>query len=105
MADQITAEEVYRHLRKEGTVSDPDGEHMDMIVEAVTGQVTEWHGTPWPAGVHLGAVMLAARLYRRRNSVNGVETFSDMGASYVSRWDTDLDRQLRINKWTPPRVG
>ena len=44
-------------------------------------------------------------VHRRRNSPNGVESFSDMGTSYVSRYDSDLDRQLRINAWTPPRVG
>lgn len=101
----ITADEVYRHLRKEGVVNDPDAEHMTLIVVAVNDMCTEWHGEEWPAGVKLGAVMLAARLYRRRNSVNGVESFSDMGTSYVSRYDTDLDRQLRINNWTPPRIG
>ena len=77
----------------------------------------EWHlqdwlwigfphdGDEWPGGVELGAIMLAARLHRRRNSAAGVETFSEMGASYVSRYDADLDRQLRINAWTPPVVG
>lgn len=104
MTDSITSAEVYRHLKKDAA-TDPDADHMTLIVDAVNGQVTEWHGETWPAGVHLGAVMLAARLHRRRNSVNGVESFSDVGASYVSRYDSDLDRQLRINSWTPPRVG
>lgn len=104
MADSITAAEVYRHVKK-NAADDPDADHMELIVTAVNGMVTEWHGESWPAGVKLGAVMLAARLHRRRNSVNGVESFSEMGASYVSRYDTDLDRQLRINSWTPPRVG
>lgn len=80
-------------------------DHLDTIVEAVNGMVTEWHGETWPPGVALGAKMLAARLHRRRNSPAGVESFSEMGASYVSRYDTDLDRQLRIGAWTPPRVG
>lgn len=84
---------------------DPATEEVPGVIDAVNGMVTQWHGAEWPAGVKLGAVMLAARLYRRRNSPAGVESFSDMGASYVSRYDSDLDRQLRINAWTPPRVG
>lgn len=100
MASEITVEEVARHLK----LSAAD-EHLPLIVDAVNGMVTTWHGGNWPAGVHLGAVMLAARLHRRRNSAAGVETFSDMGASYVSRYDADLDRQLQINAWSPPVVG
>ena len=101
----ITTTDVYRHLKKDDPGSDPDGDHMALVVESVNAQVDVWHGQPWPAGVKYGAIMFAARLYRRRNSVNGVEAFSDMGASYVSRFDADLDRQLLINAWTPPRIG
>jgi hypothetical protein len=104
VADHITPDEVYRHIKKRAD-GDPDAEHMAMITDAVSGMVTTWHGPSWPAGVKLGAVMLAARLYRRRNSTQGVENFSEMGATYVARYDSDLDRQLLINQWTPPRVG
>lgn len=93
----ITSDEVLRHLKLTG----PD-EHIALIVDSVNSMLDEWHGDTWPAGVHLGAVMLAARLHRRRNSSAGVEAFGDMGAAYVSRYDSDLDRQLRINDWTPP---
>lgn len=96
----ITAEQVKRHLKLPSVDA-----HLELIVGEVNGMVTEWHGAKWPPGVELGAVMLAARLHRRRNSSNGVESFSDMGASYVSRFDSDLDRQLRINAWSPPVVG
>lgn len=96
----ITPEQVSTHLKLTG----PD-EHVKVIVNSVNAMVTEWHGNKWPGGVELGAIMLAARLHRRRNSAAGVETFSEMGASYVSRYDVDLDRQLRINAYTPPVVG
>ena len=96
----ITPEQVSTHLKLTG----PD-EHVKVIVNSVNAMVTEWHGAKWPGGVELGAIMLAARLHRRRNSAAGVETFSEMGASYVSRYDVDLDRQLRINAYTPPVVG
>lgn len=96
----ITAEQVADYLALP-TVD----HHLPGIVAAVNAMVTEWHGPDWPAGVEHGAIMLAARLHRRRATPNGVESFSDMGATYVSRWDSDLDRHLRINGWTPPRVG
>lgn len=96
----ITAEQVQRHLKLPAA-----DEHLALIVDSVNAMVTEWHGDEWPAGVELGAVMLAARLHRRRNSSNGVESFSEMGTSYVSRYDSDLDRQLRINDWSTPVVA
>lgn len=96
----ITPEQVQRHL-KLPTVD----EHLEIIVGEVNGMVNEWHGEEWPAGVELGAIMLAARLHRRRNSSSGVEAFSELGTSYVSRYDADLDRQLRINSWSTPVVG
>lgn len=99
MADQITHSDVAAHYG-DLTLGEVPG-----VIDAVNGMVTQWHGETWPPGVHLGAVMLAARLYRRRNSPAGVESFTDMGASYVARYDSDLDRQLRINGWLPPRVG
>lgn len=96
----IDVELVARHLK----LPAPD-EHLGLIVYSVNNMVTEWHGPSWPPGVEIGAIMLAARLHRRRNSSNGVESFSEMGASYVSRYDADLDRQLRINAWSPPVVA
>lgn len=102
MADLITGQEVADHMQ---LATDPAPMQTEMIAAEVTGQVTEWHGEAWPPGVKLGALMLAARLHRRRNSSTGVESVSEVGATYVSRYDNDLDRQLRIGAWLPPRVG
>lgn len=96
----ITAEQVAAHVKLTGV--DP---HLELVVNAVNSMINEWHGNEWPSGVELGAIMLAARLHRRRNSSAGVESFSDLGATYVSRYDADLDRQLRINGWAFPQVG
>ena len=54
--------------------------------------------------VYQGAVMLAARLVRRRNSPAGIETFSD-SVAYVSRWDPDIQRALRQGNYAWPAVG
>lgn len=52
-----------------------------------------------------GAVMFAARAYRRRASPTGVQSFGDAGVSYISRWDADIDRALQTGAFTPPAVG
>jgi hypothetical protein len=54
--------------------------------------------------VYQTAVMLAARLVRRRNSAAGIETFSDTIA-YVSRWDPDLQQGMRTGAYAWPAVG
>lgn len=59
-------------------------------------------GIKWAPDVELGAVMLTARLIRRRNSPAGIEAFTTEGATYVSRHDPDLARLLRLRL---PMVG
>ena len=53
----------------------------------------------------LAATMLAARLYRRRNSPEGVQAMTDAGAWYVARTDPDIARLLRIDQYITPQVG
>jgi len=52
-----------------------------------------------------GAKMLAARLYRRRNSPSGVEAITDAGTSFVARYDSDISRLLQLDGFAPPRIG
>ena len=59
----------------------------------------------WADQTRLAAIMLASRLYKRRNSANGVEALTGDGAAYVSRYDSDISRLLRIDGNTRPRVG
>ena len=91
-----------------------DGEDDD-ILTAVCAAVTAWVSgipvvvelddpTAWPDDVHQGAVMLAARMYRRRNTPSGVEPFTD-GAVYLPRRDSDVDQLLRLGYYAAPRVG
>lgn len=56
------------------------------------------------AETYRGAVMYAARQYRRRNSPAGIETFGDV-TSYVSRWDPDIDRALQTGSYARPVVS
>lgn len=70
-----------------------------MITNPDTG-LEEWAETTW-----FGALMLAARLYNRRNSPNGVEALSEGGATYVARYDPDIARMLNLDSLQTPRVG
>lgn len=75
------------------------------VIDRLPGlrRVTLQDGTTrWAADVELGAVMLAARLIRRRNSPAGIESFTTEGAAYVTRRDPDLARLLRLRL---PMVG
>jgi hypothetical protein len=56
------------------------------------------------AEVYQAAVMLAARLVRRRNSPGGVETFGE-SVTYVSRYDPEIALALRTGLWALPGVG
>lgn len=56
----------------------------------------------WPPRIALGATMLAARLARRRNSPDGIASFSDLGAVYVQRNDPDVAQLLQIGRFTKP---
>lgn len=102
----FTLDAVAQRLR----LADTDPERRDLAgpVAAVIAKVTAWTGVDvddWPADVVEGALMLAARLHRRRNSPAGVEAFNEMGAIYVSRRDPDVAMLLGLGEWTPPRVG
>jgi len=65
----------------------------------------EWHtpegGYTPDAETYQGARMYAAREYRRRNSPSGVELFGDT-ASFVARFDPDIDRALQTGTFARP---
>ena len=57
------------------------------------------------AEAYQGAVMYAAREVRRRNSPAGVQAFGDAGVSFVSKFDSDIERALHQGAWAVPGVG
>jgi hypothetical protein len=57
------------------------------------------------AETYRGAVMYAAREYRRRNSPAGVQSFADGSTIYVSKYDSDIERALRTGAYASPRIG
>lgn len=85
-------------------VDDPDLVDLcDAVDEFVRGLpavvqfVDPMNEATWPARYSLGARMLAARLWRRRNSPEGVASFTGEGVIYVRRNDPDIAEQLRLN--------
>lgn len=59
----------------------------------------------WPADVTTAALMQAARLFTRRRSPTGIQTYTETGAVYTPRWDPDIEKLLHIGKWAPPAFG
>lgn len=89
-----------------------DDTEVDDIVAAVNARIRRWpvaelavDHDDWPADVVLGATMLAARLFRRRNSPAGVEAMGPDGATYVMRNDPDIGQLLRLGSWQLPGLG
>lgn len=80
-------------------------DYLESLAAAVTTLVARYStSTPTPTQ-QIGGLMLAARLYRRRNSPAGVEVLGDLGATYVSKYDSDLAMMIGLGHYTPPRVG
>lgn len=56
------------------------------------------------AEVYQAAGMLAAKMYRRRNSPGGIESYGDQ-VLYPARWDQEIDLALRTANRRLPAVG
>jgi hypothetical protein len=101
----ITAADVAAWLRLDGDV---DADLVADVVAATNAWVARTPyvaaipvESPWPDDVLQGAVMLAARLFRRRNTPGGVEAFG-ADVVYVPRRDADVTAMLHL---AAPRVG
>lgn len=81
--------------------------HIAAVVPAVNAFVRRvgHDGDALPADVVQGAIMLAARITRRRNSPAGVEAFGDLGTTYVARYDPDIEQLLGLGRHRPMVIG
>lgn len=101
----FTAEAVRSWLQLK--VSEP-GTILPRLVEVVAELVDATPGAPltdtgdWTARTVQAAIMQTARLYRRRNSPGGVEALTEGGATYVARFDPDIERMLRTGRYLKP---
>ncbi|MET0995460.1 MAG: hypothetical protein ABWY20_15870 [Mycobacterium sp.] len=84
----------------------PDNlEKVAAYVAAVNRFVRRLPVDPADEDVQLGARMLAARLYKRRNSAEGVTPFTGDTIAYVQRNDPDVALLLGLGKSAAPVVG
>lgn len=101
-----TAAAVEKYL---GLGPERDRAELEAVVAAVNGVVAEWkgltEGDEVADQVSFGALMLSARVYRRRNSPAGVEALGELGPVYVSRNDPDLAMMLGLGSYRPPMIG
>lgn len=63
--------------------------------------LADWSGLPQ---VITGSVMLAARVFRRRNSPDGVTAFGQDGPVYVQRNDPDVAMLLNLGAHRKPKA-
>lgn len=106
-----TTELVKTHL---GITDATDDASIGAAVGAVNAQVRAWPAAApadglasWDtlANVVHGSVMLAARLWARRNTPEGVATFGSDAPAYVQRNDPDVAMLLSLGAWAKPAVG
>ncbi len=103
----VPAVKLFRNIE-----DDADDARIAPIVDAVCSVV---RGLPvaeqargaetWPAKVKLGATMMAARLWSRKDSPEGVASFASDGPVYVQRNDPDVAMLLELGDWSKPAVG
>lgn len=55
----------------------------------------------WSDSVRLGAIMLTARRYRRRNSPGGIESYAE-SVLYVAKYDPEIASLLRLSDQKAP---
>lgn len=64
-------------------------------MQEATVEVTGTFGfTPVPIQIQQATLILASRLFERRNSPLGIAGFSDIGAVRVSRFDSDIENLI-----------
>lgn len=71
---------------------------------AVADGAPDWSGAQLQH-ITEGATMLGARLYRRKNTPDGVVSMGGESFAYIARNDPDVAMLLGLGAWAPPAVG
>lgn len=108
-AGPATVETVADWLKRSAGPDTDEAARLELVTNATNIVVRRLTCTQlassWSPDIVLGATMLAGRLWRRRDTPAGVETFANDGAVYVQRNDPDVALLLGIGSYAPPRVG
>lgn len=59
----------------------------------------------WPPRAIHAVTLYAARLYRRRGSVEGLAGYADMGGVPIIRIDPDIQAELELGPWQPSVIA
>lgn len=110
-----------RHLVKLADGDHDDDLDLESAINAVNEMIVGWpcaekflaglppederEGITWPWRLVDGGTRLAAKLFSRRNSLEGVVTFGEDGVAYVQRNDPDIAQLLQLGQWAAPKVG
>jgi hypothetical protein len=107
----ITAQEVLDWMGHKNPTEPSEIEALELVTAATIKYVgslpnidLDPSGFYWAATTKQGAIMLAARMWQRRNSPGGVTAVGDV-ATYVPRYDNDIARLLNLDSFTKPMVG
>lgn len=66
-----------------------------VVGQEATVEVTgDWGWESVPTQIQQACLILSARLFERRNSPLGIAGFSDVGAVFVSKFDSDIEKLL-----------
>lgn len=106
----LPAASVLAHLGVDaGSAQEADAERARLAATAYVERVrsdllVEDGYAPDPDVAH-GALLLAARLYARRSSPQGLASFGEFGPGAIMRLDPDIERLLGVGRYGSPRVG
>jgi hypothetical protein len=104
-----TVELVKAHLGLEPT-DVLDDESLGAATDAANALVLQLRSDlvavdPWPDQCTHAATLWAARLYRRRGSVEGLAGYAEMGGVPITRIDPDIAAELELGSWQPSVVA
>ncbi|VXC21224.1 hypothetical protein [Aeromicrobium sp. 9AM] len=112
-------EATVRHQLSLSDADDLDDDALELAINAVNDTVIDFPfvkefiasvdaeapDNTWRFRIVQGATLLAARVFSRRNSPEGVAAFSADGAIYVQRNDPDVAQLLKLGAHATPGVA
>lgn len=105
----ISANDVLNYLQIKNVTLPITEAELEPIVWAINSKVIEWHGYApsdrWTDNHRLGAIMLAARISRRKLTPGGIPELGELNIGAFARSDPDASMLLGLGAWTKPMVG
>ena len=99
----VTVEQVKAHLGLKPSDA-LDDESLDAATAAANDMLATWRpdlfeSDPWPDRAIQAVTLYAARLYRRRGSVEGLAGYAELGGVPIIRIDPDVQAMLELGPW------